>query len=356
MDKQAYLILQNGMAFAGAHFGAEGEIAGEVVFTTGMTGYLEALTDPSYHGQILVQTFPLIGNYGVIPEDFESQGPKVRAYIVRECCQAPSNFRCQGTLEAYLKEQKVIGLCGVDTRALTRAIRENGVMNGIITDSKTLTPAQQALLDSYEIRGAVQAVTTPEVRQYEAEGEQKHRVALWDFGTKRSLIQALRQRGCQVTVWPAGSTAAEILADEPEGIVLSEGPGDPAENAALIEQIAQLCQAKRPVLGVGLGHELLALSQGAKTYRIKHGHRGANQPVKDLATGRVCATSQNHGYAVDSESVQAPARVCRVNVNDGTCAGIAYEGWGDSVQFAATKDVLDAWMAKIEGGNGHAAF
>ena len=228
-------------------------------------------------------------------------------------------------------------------------------MNGIITDSKTLTPAQQALLDSYEIRGAVQAVTTPEVRQYEAEGEQKHRVALWDFGTKRSLIQALRQRGCQVTVWPAGSTAAEILADEPEGIVLSEGPGDPAENAALIEQIAQLCQAKRPVLGVGLGHALLALSQGAKTYRLKHGHRGANQPVKDLATGRVCATSQNHGYAVDSGSVQAPARVCRVNVNDGTCAGIAYGDWGYSVQFGATDDILDTWMAKI-GGNGHAAF
>ena len=156
MDKQAYLILQNGMAFAGTRLGAEGEIAGEVVFTTGMTGYLEALTDPSYHGQILVQTFPLIGNYGVIPEDFESQGPKVRAYIVRECCQAPSNFRCQGTLASYLKEQNVIGLCGVDTRALTRAIRENGVMNGIITDSKTLTPAQQALLDSYEIRGAEQ--------------------------------------------------------------------------------------------------------------------------------------------------------------------------------------------------------
>ncbi len=356
MDKQAYLILQNGMAFAGTRFGAEGEAVGEVVFTTGMTGYLEALTDPSYYGQILVQTFPLIGNYGVIPEDFESQGPKVRAYIVRECCPAPSNFRCQGTLEAYLKEQNVIGLCGVDTRALTRAIRENGVMNGIITDSRTLTPDQQAWLDSYEVRDAVQAVTTPEVRRYEAEGGQKHHVALWDFGTKESLIRALRQRGCRVTVWPAGSTAAEILADGPEGVVLSEGPGDPAETPALIEQIAQLCQAKRPVLGVGLGHALLALSQGARTYRLKHGHRGANQPVKDLATGRVYATSQNHGYAVDSESVAAPARVCMVNVNDGTCAGIAYEGWGDSVQFAATKDVLDAWMAKIEGGNGHAAF
>ena len=357
MEKQAYLILQDGTVFAGTRFGADGQALGEVVFTTAMTGYLEALTDPCYHGQILVQTFPLVGNYGVIPEDLERETAQVSAYIVREWCEVPSNFRSQGRLDAFMEEKQIIGLCGIDTRALTRKIREYGVMNGIISDSAMLTEEQKKALQNFQVEGAVQAVTCSSVQTYQPEGEEKGRIAVWDFGVKKSFIQKLQKKGYSVSVVPAGSTAQEIEALGADGLILSQGPGDPQENQKIVNQIKLLWQKELPMLGLGLGHQLMALSQGAKTEKLKHGHRGANQPVKWLETGKIEVTSQNHGYVVVTDSVTAPSKVCMTNVNDGSCEGIVYQGKARmSVQFAETEEILDAWLAEGIGGNANAAF
>ena len=269
MNKQAYLILENGAVFEGVMLGAETEVIGEVVFTTAMTGYLETLTDPSYYGQIVVQTFPLMGNYGVIPQDFESEKPQLRAYVIRECCQAPSNFRSQGTLEEYLKQQGIVALCGIDTRALTRIVREAGVMNGIITETPQLTDEQKQALGQYRVTHAVESVSRHAPYTLAAEGKEKKHVVLWDFGAKGNIARSLQKRGCRVTVMPAMSTAAEILGQKPDGVMLSNGPGDPAENTQIIEQLRLVCQEKLPVFGICMGHQLLALSQGAKTEKMK---------------------------------------------------------------------------------------
>lgn len=316
--KKGYLILQDGQVFEGVRFGAETDTVGELVFTTGMCGYVETLTDPSYAGQIVMQTYPLIGNYGIIREDFEG-ACCVKGYVVREYCDTPSNFRTDCDLDTYLKEQGVPGLCGVDTRELTRIIREHGVMNAAICDE---IPADLTPIKTYAITGVVEAVSCKEPDRYQAEGEERFRVSLLDYGAKRNIVRELQKRGCTVTVLPATTSAEEILAADPDGVMLSNGPGDPAENTYQIEQIRKLL-GKVPMFGICLGHQLTALAAGGSTYKLKYGHRGVNQPVRDLNGVRTYITSQNHGYAVDGDTVKL-GKVRFVNANDGTCEGIDY--------------------------------
>ena len=320
----AYLILESGAVFEGKSFGARGNVTGEVVFATGMTGYLETLTDPSYYGQIVVQTFPLIGNYGVIPSDFESAGVTMRAYIVKHPCQTPSNFRSEGALGTFLREREIIGLCGIDTRALTKIIRKNGVMNGKITVSKPME-ADISEVKAYSVRNPVAAVSR---RTPVKTGNGKRRVALMDFGAKRGIADALAVRGCGVQTFSHDAKSGEILRMKPDGIMLSNGPGDPADpaNSGIVETIRALMQSGVPVFGICLGHQLMALASGYSTKKLEFGHRGPNQPVKELSTGRVYITSQNHGYAVIAGNCSF------VNVNDGTCEGLDY-GNSFSVQF-----------------------
>lgn len=323
MGKTGYLVLENGKIFRGKRFGAEGEMTAEVVFTTGMTGYLETLTDPSYWGQIVTQTFPLIGNYGVIPADFESDVIGPRAYIVKHWCQAPSNFRSEGCLDTFFQEKNVIGLSEIDTRALTKTIREKGVMNGIITDSPETVDFEK--LRAYRVTGAVKESSTKEAYTVKPEGQAMKKIALLDFGLKKNIWRELVNRGAEVTVCPCGTTAGEIRAMGVDGIMLSNGPGDPAENTEIIENLKEICKLNIPIFGICLGHQLLALAHGFQTEKLKYGHRGANQPVKNLETGRVYITSQNHGYAVVGESIDPKtARELYVNVNDGTCEGVRY--------------------------------
>ena len=316
--KKGYLILQDGQVFEGVRFGAETDTVGELVFTTGMCGYVETLTDPSYAGQIVMQTYPLIGNYGIIREDFEG-ACCVKGYVVREYCDTPSNFRTDCDLDTYLKEQGVPGLCGVDTRELTRIIREHGVMNAAICDE---IPTDLTPIETYAVTGVVEAVSCKEPSVHPAEGEERFRVSLLDYGAKRNIVRELQKRGCTVTVLPASTSAEEILAAGPDGVMLSNGPGDPAENTYQIEQIRKLL-GKVPMFGICLGHQLTALAAGGSTYKLKYGHRGVNQPVRDLNGVRTYITSQNHGYAVDGDTVKL-GKVRFVNANDGTCEGIDY--------------------------------
>lgn len=317
MDKKVYVTLENGKVFTGYSFGYEKDVVGELVFTTGMTGYLETLTDPSYFGQIVTQTFPLIGNYGVIPADFESKKSWVTAYIVRERCEAPFNFRSEGTLEAYLKEQKIPAVYGVDTRELTRIVREAGVMNAAIT----FHPLKDvSALKSYRVKNAVSTVSCTETRELGDENGLK--VVLYDFGAKENIVRELVKRGCRVIEVPSCFTAEEALALDPDGIMLTNGPGDPAENTAVIQNLKKLA-GKKPIFGICLGHQLFALAMGGKTRKMKYGHRGSNQPVKQLSTGRVYISSQNHGYEVVSDSIRG-GELSFVNANDNTCEGIDY--------------------------------
>ena len=351
--KKGYLILQDGQVFEGVRFGAETDTVGELVFTTGMCGYVETLTDPSYAGQIVMQTYPLIGNYGIIREDFEG-ACCVKGYVVREYCDTPSNFRTDCDLDAYLKEQGVPGLCGVDTRELTRIIREHGVMNAAICDE---IPADLTPVASYAITGVVEAVSCKEPDRYPAEGEECFRVSLLDYGAKRNIVRELQKRGCTVTVLPATTSAEDILAVDPDGVMLSNGPGDPAENTYQIEQIRKLL-GKVPMFGICLGHQLTALAAGGSTYKLKYGHRGVNQPVRDLNGVRTYITSQNHGYAVDGDTVKL-GKVRFVNANDGTCEGIDYpELKAFTVQFhpeacTGPKDtsfLFDQFVELMKGG------
>ena len=351
--KKGYLILQDGQVFEGVRFGAETDTVGELVFTTGMCGYVETLTDPSYAGQIVMQTYPLIGNYGIIREDFEG-ACCVKGYVVREYCDTPSNFRTDCDLDTYLKEQGVPGLCGVDTRELTRIIREHGVMNAAICDE---IPADLTPIKTYAITGVVEAVSCKEPDRYQAEGEERFRVSLLDYGAKRNIVRELQKRGCTVTVLPATTSAEDILAVDPDGVMLSNGPGDPAENTYQIEQIRKLL-GKVPMFGICLGHQLTALAAGGSTYKLKYGHRGVNQPVRDLNGVRTYITSQNHGYAVDGDTVKL-GKVRFVNANDGTCEGIDYpELKAFTVQFhpeacTGPKDtsfLFDQFVELMKGG------
>ncbi|MBQ9281669.1 MAG: glutamine-hydrolyzing carbamoyl-phosphate synthase small subunit [Treponema sp.] len=368
--EKAYLILADGTVFEGKAMGARGQTIGETVFTTGMTGYIETLTDPSYFGQIVTQTFPLIGNYGVINEDFESKKSYVKGYVVREICDKPSNFRCQGDLDSFLKEQNIVGICGIDTRKLTKKLREAGVMNGMIlsgveSPEETVMPTEETVMPNlirylteiraYKITNAVKSVQQRETsvsgdfkgrsplgegaggngEAIAAEGEtspnkvsssdSRLSVCLFDFGAKANIQRELEKRGCRVTVLPYDTKAEDVIALAPDGIMLSNGPGDPAENVGVIVEIRKLCEyGKIPIFGICLGHQMLALARGAKTSKLKYGHRGGNHPVKDLETNRVYISSQNHGYAVENDSLPTYARLRFVNSNDGTCEGIEY--------------------------------
>ena len=352
--KKGYLVLQDGRVFEGVRFGANADTIGELVFTTGMCGYIETLTDPSYAGQIVMQTYPLIGNYGIIREDFEGNCC-VKGYVVREYCDAPSNFRTDCDLDTYLKEQNVPGLYGVDTRELTRIIREHGVMNATICDE---VPADLKPVETYAVVGVVEAVTCKEPTVHPAVGEEMFKVSLLDYGAKNNIIRELQKRGCTVTVLPATTSAEDILTSDPDGVMLSNGPGDPAENVYQIEQIKKLL-GKVPMFGICLGHQLTALAAGGKTYKLKYGHRGVNQPVRDVNGVRTFITSQNHGYAVDSDSIQT-GRLSFANANDGTCEGIDYPGLkAFTVQFhpeacTGPKDtsfLFDRFVELMKGGD-----
>lgn len=324
-----FLVLQNGSVYEGERFGALRDSIGELVFTTGMCGYIETLTDPSYAGQTVVQTFPLIGNYGIIPEDFEGQC-RVSGYVVRERCDTPSNFRSKYDLDTFLRDNNVPGICGVDTRDITRTIRDSGVMNAAIVSKKPSGPDDPvfAALNAYSVKGVLKTVTCDNVFTVKPGSVPRCRVALIDFGSKKNILNELVARDCEVTVFPASVSAEEILGGGFDGVMLSNGPGDPAENVYQIAQIAKLL-GKIPLFGICLGHQLTALSAGGKTFKLKFGHRGVNQPVRDVLTGRTYITSQNHGYAVSPESLAANANETGaalrfINANDGTCEGIDY--------------------------------
>ena len=322
---KAYLILEDGTVFSGTSIGSEREVISEIVFNTSMTGYLEVLTDPSYAGQAVVMTYPLIGNYGICREDMESGRPWPDGYIVRELSRIPSNFRSEDTIQHFLKEYDIPGISGIDTRALTKILREKGTMNGMITTKEYADLSEPIRrMKEYQVKGVVLKTTTKE--KYVLPGEGK-RVALMDYGTKKNIARSLNARGCQVTVYPADTPAETVLADRPDGIMLSNGPGDPKENTAIIEEIKKLYASDVPIFAICLGHQLMALANGMDTYKLKYGHRGGNHPVKDLETGRVYISSQNHGYVVDMDTVKPEVAVpAFVNVNDGTNEGLRYVG------------------------------
>lgn len=360
---KAYLILEDGSVFEGTHIGAEREIISEIVFNTSMAGYLEVLTDPSYAGQAVCMTYPLIGNYGICRDDMESLKPWPDGFIVRELSRVPSNFRCDLTIQQFLEENNVPGIAGIDTRALTKILREKGTMNGMIT-TRTNFVLEEILpaLRAYTTGKVVERVTCREkyvvkpaasleengplsgtarfdrtayekgmreprpalVRELNGKGL---RVALMDFGTKDNIARSLAERGCEVTVYPALTPAEEIMESRPDGIMLSNGPGDPKECTSIIEEIRKLYQTDIPIFAICLGHQLMALATGADTYKMKYGHRGGNHPVKDLETGRVYISSQNHGYVVDTDKLDPQIAVpAFINVNDGTNEGLAYTG------------------------------
>lgn len=325
-SEKAYLMLANGQVFEGKSLGSKGTVIGEVVFTTGLTGYQETLTDPSYYGQIVTQTFPLIGNYGVNHEDNESARSYVSGYIVREACDVPSNFRCQGNIKDFLSDNNIVGICNIDTRKLTRIIRETGVMNGVITTEDVYSKKDELLekVNSFSIKNAVKSVTNNEILTYTKENP-KYKVVLFDFGYKRNIRQELVNRGCEVVVVPAETTAEQVKEINPNGIMFSNGPGDPAENVEIIENIKEIQKLGIPIFGICLGHQLMALANGGKTEKLKYGHRGANQPVIDLESGLTYVTSQNHGYAVVGDSIpEEVGHVSHINANDKTCEGIRY--------------------------------
>ena len=322
---KASLILEDGTVMTGTSIGAPGRCVSEIVFNTSMTGYLEVLTDPSYAGQAVTMTYPLIGNYGICREDMESAKAWPDGFIVRELSRLPSNFRSEQTIQHFLEENGIPGISGIDTRALTRLLREKGTMNGMITtEDVPLTEALQEIR-AYRVGAVVERVTSKEISCLPGSGP---RVALWDFGAKKDIALNLQKRGCSVTIYPAGTSAETILSDRPDGIMLSNGPGDPKDNTDIIREIRRIYESDVPVFAICLGHQLMALSAGADTYKLKYGHRGGNHPVRDLmGDGRVYITSQNHGYAVDISTVDPAVAVPAFeNVNDGTNEGLSYVG------------------------------
>lgn len=360
---KAFLVLEDGTVFEGTHIGANKEIISEIVFNTSMAGYLEVLTDPSYAGQAVCMTYPLIGNYGICRDDMESRRAWPDGFIVRELSRIPSNFRCDCTIQQFLEENDVPGIAGIDTRALTKILREKGTMNGMITtnekyDLEEILPK----LKEYTTGKVVEKVTCAEKftvqpttdlaqngplsgsARFDKEAYEKGvrepkpalvkelngvglKVALMDFGAKTNIARSLAERGCEVTVYPAPTTAEEIIAAAPDGIMLSNGPGDPKECESIIKEIKKLYDSDIPIFAICLGHQLMALATGADTHKMKYGHRGGNHPVKDLATGRVYISSQNHGYVVDTDNLDPAVAVpAFVNVNDGTNEGLAYTG------------------------------
>lgn len=320
----AFLILEDGTVFRGTSIGSTREIISEIVFNTSMTGYLEVLTDPSYAGQAVVMTYPIIGNYGITP-DMESRRAWPDGYIVRELSRVPSNFRCEGTIQDFLQKYDIPGIAGIDTRALTKILREKGTMNGMITTNEAFRIDEiLPKLRAYRTGDVVSKVTCTEKSVLPGKGK---RVALYDFGAKNNIAKSLHERGCEVTVYPAHTKAEEVLAANPDGIMLSNGPGDPKDCGDIISEMKKLYDSDVPIFAICLGHQLMALATGADTHKMKYGHRGGNHPVKDLATGRVYISSQNHGYVVDTEHLNPAVAVpAFVNVNDGTNEGLSYVG------------------------------
>ena len=321
---KAFLILEDGHVFEGTSIGSTKEIISEIVFNTSMTGYLEVLTDPSNAGQAVVMTYPLIGNYGICYEDMESLKPWPDGYIVRELSRMPSNFRSEGTIQEFLKKNDIPGIAGIDTRALTKILREKGTMNGMITTKEEFVLDEViSELKKYAPKGVVKRVTCEKVSKIEGG---KYKVALMDFGAKNNIARSLHERNCEVTIYPADTTAEEILKESPDGIMLSNGPGDPKECTGIIEEIKKLYDSEVPIFAICLGHQLMALATGANTHKMKYGHRGGNHPVKDLKSGKVYISSQNHGYVVDENTIDANiAEIGFINVNDKTVEGLRYK-------------------------------
>lgn len=360
---KAFLILEDGTVYQGIHIGADREVICEIVFNTSMAGYLEALTDPSYAGQAICMTYPLIGNYGICLEDSESRQAWPEGFIIRELSRTASNFRKDITIQEYLKAQGVAGIAGIDTRALTKILREKGTMNGMITVNenynldeilpqlkayKYLNAVNKTTCDhTYEVKGVsdlsengpVSGSTRFDKAAYQAGVREKkpsmirklrgkgRKVAMLDVGMKNSIVGSLVKRGCDVKVYPAHTAAGEILEDKPDGIMISNGPGDPKDCPEIIAQIKKLYDSDIPIFAICLGHQLMALAAGQDTYKMKYGHRGGNHPVKDLVTGKVYISSQNHGYVVDAGKLDPNVAVpAFVNVNDGTIEGLTYVG------------------------------
>ena len=363
---RAFLILEDGTVYEGRSIGRQKEIISEIVFNTSMTGYEEVLTDPSYTGQAVVMTYPLIGNYGVCEEDMQSGKPHADAFIVRDISRLASSWRAENTLRNFLTRHSISGIAGIDTRDLTRRLRDHGTMNGCITTALYEGEALSELIrkmKTYRVSGAVERASVREIRRYagargKGSGELpaagsffgnsffsggsslkrdgsspvaedfavRKKVALLDAGTKAGIVQCLTSRDFDVTVYPSFTSAEEILMDQPDGIMISNGPGDPADNTDMIREIRKLALSGLPVFAICLGHQLMALAMGGSTYKLKFGHRGANHPVKDLRTGRVYITSQNHGYAVDESSIPEDIAVPAFrNLNDGTNEGFLYK-------------------------------
>ena len=359
---KATLILENGMVFHGTSMGATTDCICEMVFNTSMVGYQEILTDPSYAGQGVVMTYPLIGNYGVNHEDEESRNPWAAAMIVRRLSPRGSNFRNEGTLDDYLKQNRITGICGVDTRAITRLLRDQGTMNGMITvEENPDVEAKLKLIRAYRVQGTVEKTSRSQMQIYPGSGP---KVALLDLGVKENMIRSLQNRGCEVTVFPAHTPAEVILEGGFDGLMLSNGPGDPADNVEIIAEVRKLYESALPLFAVCLGHQLLALATGAETRKMRFGHRGGNHPVKDLEHGRAYITSQNHGYVVTAESVDpAVAEVSHINVNEGSVEGLRYRRPNCfTVQFhpeAApgpmdTEYLFDRFVDSMKGGRAHA--
>jgi carbamoyl-phosphate synthase small subunit len=340
-DTPAKLALEDGTVFTGRAFGAAGETFGEVVFNTSMTGYQEVLTDPSYKGQIVTMTYPLIGNYGINAEDQESSRPQVEGFVVRELARVPSNFRSAGSLDAYLKEHGILGLEGIDTRALVRRLRVRGTMTGVLSttdldDTSLVHRARTSpgIVGRDLVREVVpsrrfdwaEGFTCPIVSQPLPARPVNYHVAALDFGMKWNILRCLVQIGCRVSVVPGTATAEQVLALKPDGIFLSNGPGDPAALGYAVDMIRGLV-GKKPVFGICLGHQLLGLALGAKTFKLKFGHRGANQPVLNQRTNRVEITTQNHGFAVAHDSLPTDLEPTHVNLNDGTLEGMRHRRW-----------------------------
>ena len=332
---KAYLILEDGTVFEGTGIGSKKEVISEIVFNTSMTGYTEILTDPSYAGQAVVMTYPLIGNYGICFDDCEAEGPWPDAFIVRELSRVPSNFRSEADIDTFLKNNDIPGIAGIDTRALTKLLRNKGTMNGLIT----YEPADDINKDKivkqikeYKVKDAVKKVSRTDIKKYCAGDLSTHQeipakwnVAVLDVGTKYNIIRCLLENGCNVTVYPQDTKAEVILADRPDGIMITNGPGDPKECVDVIEQMKKLYDSSIPIFAICLGHQLMALAAGADTKKMKYGHRGANHPVKDTETNRVYISSQNHGYVVDEGSIDKNVAIpAFVNVNDGTIEGLKY--------------------------------
>ena len=325
--KQALLVLEDGRAFRGRSWGAEGERCGEMVFNTSMSGYQEVLTDPSYAGQIVCMTYPLIGNYGVNRADEESARPWVEGFVVREASSVASNWRSEETLDAYLRRWRVPAIDRVDTRALVRHIRDKGAMRACLSsadlDERSLLEKARASAPM-ENRELASVVTTPRAYEIQAEVPERFHVVCYDFGVKRNSLNELARAGCRVTVVPASTPAAEVLAMGPDGVYLSNGPGDPASMTEVVEEIRRLVGEGVPTFGICFGHQLLGRAFGGTTYKLRFGHRGGNQPVKDLLTGKVEITSHNHGFAVEAESLPAEVEVTHVNLNDGCVEGMRH--------------------------------